>query len=81
MSGGIGGRLSDKACKAFVAQEARGKKLPDGGGPASLYYACRWSHLAQQMMIEKLTAVITIEPAQIERQRLLNLLNLVQHLA
>ena len=32
MSGGIGGRLSDKACKAFVAQEARGKKLPDGGG-------------------------------------------------
>lgn len=32
MSGGIGGRLTDKACKAFVAQEARGKKLPDGGG-------------------------------------------------
>lgn len=32
MSGGIGGRLSDKACKAFVAQKARGKKLPDGGG-------------------------------------------------
>ena len=32
MSGGIGGRLTDKACKAFVSQEARGKKLPDGGG-------------------------------------------------
>ena len=32
MSGGIGGRLTDKACKDFVAQEARGKKLPDGGG-------------------------------------------------
>ena len=32
MSGGIGGRLTDKACRAFVAQEARGKKLPDGGG-------------------------------------------------
>jgi len=32
MSGGIGGRLSDKACKAFVAQKPRGKKLPDGGG-------------------------------------------------
>ena len=31
MSGGIGGRLTDKACRAFVAQEARGKKLPDGG--------------------------------------------------
>lgn len=32
MSGGIAGRLSDKACKAFVAQNAHGKKLPDGGG-------------------------------------------------
>ncbi len=32
MSGGIGGRLTDKACRSFVAQEARGKKLPDGGG-------------------------------------------------
>ncbi|NOT20605.1 MAG: integrase arm-type DNA-binding domain-containing protein [Sideroxydans sp.] len=32
MSGGIGGKLSDKACKAFVSQKAHGKKLPDGGG-------------------------------------------------
>ena len=32
MSGGIGGRLSDKACKAFIAQKAYGKKLSDGGG-------------------------------------------------
>ena len=32
MSGGIGERLSDKACKAFVAQNPRGKKLADGGG-------------------------------------------------
>lgn len=32
MAGGIGGRLTDKAVKAFVTQEARGKKLPDGGG-------------------------------------------------
>jgi len=32
MAGGIAGRLSDKACKAFVAQKAHGKKLPDGGG-------------------------------------------------
>jgi hypothetical protein len=32
MPGGIVGRLSDKACKAFVAQEARGNKLSDGGG-------------------------------------------------
>jgi integrase len=32
MSGGIGGRLTDKACKAFVAQKAHGKKLSDGGG-------------------------------------------------
>lgn len=32
MSGGIGGKLTDKACKAFVAQKAYGKKLSDGGG-------------------------------------------------
>ncbi len=32
MSGGIGGRLTDKACKAFVAQKTHGKKLSDGGG-------------------------------------------------
>lgn len=32
MLGGIGGRLTDKACKAFVAQKAYGKKLSDGGG-------------------------------------------------
>jgi len=32
MSGGIGGKLSDKACKAFAAQKARGSKLPDGRG-------------------------------------------------
>lgn len=32
MSGGIVGRLTDKACKAFVAQKAHGKKLSDGGG-------------------------------------------------
>ena len=32
MSGGIGGRLTDKACKAFMAQDARGKKLSDGEG-------------------------------------------------
>ncbi len=32
MSGGIGGRLTDKACKAFVVQKAHGKKLSDGGG-------------------------------------------------
>ncbi|TAJ78314.1 MAG: DUF4102 domain-containing protein [Gallionellaceae bacterium] len=32
MSGGIGGRLKGKACKAFVARKAHGKKLPDGGG-------------------------------------------------
>lgn len=32
MSGGILKRLSDKACKAFVAQKAHGKKLSDGGG-------------------------------------------------
>lgn len=32
MAGGIGGRLTDKACKAFVAQKAHGKKFSDGGG-------------------------------------------------
>ena len=32
MSGGIGGKLSDKGIKAFVAKSARGKKLADGGG-------------------------------------------------
>lgn len=32
MSGGIFNRLSDKACKAFTAQKAHGKKLSDGGG-------------------------------------------------
>lgn len=32
MSGGISKRLSDKACKAFVARKAYGKKLSDGGG-------------------------------------------------
>lgn len=32
MSGGIYNRLSDKACKAFAAQKAHGKKLSDGGG-------------------------------------------------
>ncbi|SFL01329.1 Integrase [Nitrosomonas aestuarii] len=32
MSGGIGGKLTDKACKAFVAQKSHGKKLSDGGG-------------------------------------------------
>ena len=32
MSGGIFNRLSDKACKAFMAQKAHGKKLSDGGG-------------------------------------------------
>ena len=32
MSGGIGGKLTDKAVKAFVAQSERGKKLADGGG-------------------------------------------------
>lgn len=32
MSGGILKRLSDKACKAFVAQKAYGNKLSDGGG-------------------------------------------------
>lgn len=32
MAGGIFNRLSDKACKAFASQKARGKKLSDGGG-------------------------------------------------
>lgn len=32
MAGGIFNRLSDKACKAFVAQRVYGKKLADGGG-------------------------------------------------
>ena len=32
MAGGILNRLSDKACKAFTAQKAHGKKLSDGGG-------------------------------------------------
>ena len=31
-SGGIGGRLSDKAIKAFVTKGVGGKKLSDGGG-------------------------------------------------
>jgi integrase len=31
-AGGIRGKLSDKAVKAFVAKGARGKKLADGGG-------------------------------------------------
>ena len=32
MVGGIGGKLTDKAVKAFVAKGERGKKLSDGGG-------------------------------------------------
>jgi hypothetical protein len=32
VSGGIGGKLTDKACKAFVRTAERGKKLADGGG-------------------------------------------------
>jgi len=32
MSGGIGGKLTDRAIKAFVAKAERGKKLADGGG-------------------------------------------------
>ena len=32
MAGGIGGKLSDKAVKAFVARAEIGKKLADGGG-------------------------------------------------
>lgn len=32
MPGGIGGKLTDKAVKAFVAQSERSKKLADGGG-------------------------------------------------
>jgi len=31
MSGGIGGKLTDRAIKAFVAKAERGKKLADGG--------------------------------------------------
>ena len=31
-SGGIGGKLTDKAVKAFTGKAARGKKLADGGG-------------------------------------------------
>lgn len=32
MSGGIGGKLTDRAIKAFVTKAERSKKLPDGGG-------------------------------------------------
>jgi hypothetical protein len=32
MSGGIGGKLTDKAVKAFVGKAESGKKLADGGG-------------------------------------------------
>lgn len=32
MAGGIAGKLTDKACKAFAAQKASRKKLADGGG-------------------------------------------------
>lgn len=32
MAGGIFGKLSDKAVKAFVAKAAPGKKLAEGGG-------------------------------------------------
>lgn len=32
MAGGIGGKLTDKAVKAFVAKAETGKKLADGGG-------------------------------------------------
>lgn len=32
MSGGIGGKLTDRAIKAFIAKAERGKKLADGGG-------------------------------------------------
>lgn len=32
MAGGIGGKLTDRAIKAFVAKAERGKKLADGGG-------------------------------------------------
>ncbi len=32
MAGGILGKLSDKAVKAFVANATPGKKLADGGG-------------------------------------------------
>ena len=32
MSGGIGGKLTDRAIKAFVGKAERGKKIADGGG-------------------------------------------------
>ena len=32
MAGGIGGKLTDKAVKAFVARATAGSKLADGGG-------------------------------------------------
>ena len=32
MAGGISGKLSEKAIKAFVSKAERGKKLADGGG-------------------------------------------------
>lgn len=32
MSGGIGGKLTDRAIKAFVAKGERGKKFADGSG-------------------------------------------------
>ena len=32
MAGGIGGKLSEKAVKAFVSRAEKGKKLADGGG-------------------------------------------------
>ncbi|MBY0439100.1 MAG: Arm DNA-binding domain-containing protein [Burkholderiales bacterium] len=32
VTGGIGGKLTDKAVKAFVGKAAPGKKLADGGG-------------------------------------------------
>ena len=32
VSGGISGKLSDRACNAFVRRAERGKKLADGGG-------------------------------------------------
>ena len=32
MAGGIAGKLSDRAVRAFVTAAERGKKLADGGG-------------------------------------------------
>ena len=32
MSGGISGRLTDKAIRAFIGKEARGSRISDGGG-------------------------------------------------